>query len=65
MNQTSSTGIRLHQITLLAKKVLWEFQSIQDAAKTSCSQQIDSKASLLKTTPIQLIEHIEVEPVPP
>lgn len=46
----------------IAKK---QHPKTQTVAKTiDCSAQADSKAQLLKTTPIQLIEHGEVKLVP-
>ena len=49
----------------MAKGVLWKLQTVQAVVKTiDCSPQTVSKALLLKTTPIQLIEHGEVKLVP-
>jgi hypothetical protein len=49
----------------LAKDIRRNSESTQDVAKTiGNSPETDSKASLLKTTPIQFTEHAEVDLVP-
>ena len=64
-NQTSSTVNRLYVIELWAKDVPREPPTKQAAGKSIGSPpQTDEKTSLLKTTPIQLIKHREVELLP-
>ena len=51
-----------HTFELLAKGFHGDPQIIHAVAKTiDCSQQIDSKAPLLKTTPTQIHEHGKAE----
>ena len=62
-NKTSSPGIGLHLIELLANIVPWEFPNNPGCCQDyiDCSVQTDCKAPLLKTTPTQRTEHGEVE----
>ena len=57
--------VGLYLIELLAKGFSWNSQTTQSKVKTiGCSPQTESKSSLLKVTPTQIIEHREVEMVP-
>ena len=61
-NETSITGTDLHLIELLAKEVPWEPPNNKAVAKTiHCSPKTGDKTLLLKRTPIQLIDHREIE----
>lgn len=61
-NEASTTGIGLHPIELLTRVVLWKSSNSPDCWKIiGFSPQADSRVSLLKTTPTQLIEHGEVK----
>lgn len=52
------TKNRLHLIELMAKGVPWKHQTTQDIDNAiDCFPQSDDKALLLKTVPVQLIEH--------
>lgn len=58
----SNPGTGLYQIDLLTKKFHVNTQTSQMAAKTiGCSPQANSKATLQKTIPTQLIGHAKVE----
>lgn len=57
LNEASSSWIRLHSIEFLAKGIPWKTQTTQGCCQDSrSSPQTNSKASLLKTIPTQLIE---------
>jgi hypothetical protein len=58
-SEASSTRNGLYPINLLAKEVLWEHPS--NPGYGQGSPQVNSKALLLKKTPIQLTEHREVK----
>ena len=64
-NKASSARAEFHPFELLVKESSRNPQTTKAVAKTiGCSPQTDSKASLLKTTLIELIEHGEVKLMP-
>lgn len=58
-NGASNPGNGFYPIKLLAKEVPWEHAN--SPGDCQGSPQVDSKALLLKITPIQLSEHREVK----
>lgn len=56
LSSNEASRIRTHPIELLTRVVLWRFNRPDCWKKIGCSPQADSKASLLKTIPTQLIE---------
>lgn len=65
INETSSPGLRLHLIQLLAKWIISQSLFNQAVSKSlNCSPPISCKTPQLKTTRTQLTEHQEVQLVP-